>query len=134
MFRDYLQGFPAFIAHFAVALCFAAMFLAIYTRVTRHDEFKLMREGNLAAAVALCGSFIGFALPLSSAVEHSVSITDNVIWATISLVIQIGVYFAVKMSMPDLNERIQRSEVSAGLWLGSASIVAGQLASAAMTT
>lgn len=134
MFRDYLSGFPAFMAHYAVALAYVAIFVWVYTRITRHDEFALLRDGNMAAGVALAGALLGFAQPLASAVEHSVSLTDNVIWATISLIIQIGTYFVIKLTIPDLNARIERGEVGMALWLAAASISAGLLAAAAMTT
>jgi hypothetical protein len=39
-----------------------------YTRVTPHDEFKLIRDNDPAAAIALGLSLLGFVLPLVSAI------------------------------------------------------------------
>jgi putative membrane protein len=134
MIRDYLSGFPAFMAHFALAACFLALFAAIYTRITRHNEFELMRGGNMAAAVALAGSLIGFSFPLAATVEYSASILDNALWATVSLVVQIGIYFIARIFLDDLSGRIERGEISAGIWLGAVSVAGGQLVAASMTT
>jgi putative membrane protein len=77
---DYLSGFPAFIAHFILALGYLVAYLAIYTAVTRHDEWTLLKQGNIAAAIALGGSVLGFSLPLAASVEYSESILDNALW------------------------------------------------------
>ena len=134
MIADYLSGFPAFIAHFVLSCGFLVAYIAIYTYVTRHDEFALLRQGNLAAAIALAGSTLGFSFPLASSVEYSASILDNALWAGVSLVVQIAVYLLIKMTISDLNGRIERGELAAAIWLGAVSIAAGQLAAASMTT
>lgn len=131
---EYLSGFPAFLAHFVLAVLFLALFAALYTKITHHNEFALMREGNTAAALALTGSLIGFSIPLATTVEYSASILDNALWATVSLVIQIAVYYIARFFIDDLSGRIERQEVSAGIWLAAVSIAGGQLAAASMTT
>jgi putative membrane protein len=131
---DYLSGFPAFIAHFILALGYLVAYLAIYTAVTRHDEWTLLKQGNIAAAIALGGSVLGFSLPLAASVEYSESILDNALWAMVSLVVQIGVYLLIKLFVRDLNTRIESGEVAIALMFAALSISAGQLAAASMTT
>lgn len=131
---DYLSGFPAFIAHFILAIGYLVAYLAIYTAVTQHDEWALLKQGNIAAAIALGGSVLGFSLPLAASVEYSESILDNALWAMVSLVVQIGVYLLIKLPMRDLNRRIENGEVATALILAALSISAGQLAAASMTT
>lgn len=131
---DYLSGFPAFIAHFILAIGYLVAYLAIYTAVTRHDEWALLKQGNIAAAIALGGSVLGFSLPLAASVEYSESILDNALWAMVSLVVQIGVYLLIKLPLRDLNRRIESGEVATALILAALSISAGQLAAASMTT
>lgn len=134
MIAEYLSGFPAFIAHFALAACFLALFAVVYTRITRHNEFDLMRTGNMAAAVSLAGSLIGFSIPLAATVEYSASILDNTLWAAVSLVVQVGIYYIARLFLDDLSGRIERGEISAGIWLGAVSVAGGQLVAASMTT
>lgn len=131
---DYLSGFPAFIAHFILAIGFLVAYLGLYTAVTRHDEFALLRQGNVAAAIALGGSVLGFSFPLASSVEYSMSILDNALWATVSLVVQIGVYFLIKLAIRDLNRRIEEGDVAIAILFAAISVSAGQLAASSMTT
>ncbi len=134
MIADYLSGFPAFLAHFLLAVGFVAIFIWIYTWITPHDEIALMRQGNVACAIAFTGSIVGFSFPLASAIEYSVSILDNTIWAAVSLLVQLGVYLIVKLVFQDLSKRIENGELPAGIWLAGVSIAGGQLAAASMTT
>ena len=46
-----------------VALLVSAIF--VYIKITPYDEIKLIRGGNMAAAVSLSGAVIGLALPLA---------------------------------------------------------------------
>ncbi|HSG50613.1 MAG TPA: DUF350 domain-containing protein, partial [Rheinheimera sp.] len=80
-----LQGLPAFAAYFALAILLLLVFVRIYTWVTPHDEFALIRANNVAAAVAFGGAIIGFAWPLASAVTHSLSLLDCAIWGGVAL-------------------------------------------------
>jgi putative membrane protein len=128
-----LVGLPAFLSYLGVALVLLLLFALVYTRITSHDEFALIREGNAAAAVALGGSLIAFALPLSSAIVHSVSLIDFVIWAAIALVIQLATFFVVRIFVPNLSQRISANEMAAGTFVALASIAVGALNAACMT-
>ena len=55
MILQSLAGLPAFLVYFCTALVSVAAYLFIYTRVTPHDEFLLIRDNNPAAAIALKG-------------------------------------------------------------------------------
>jgi putative membrane protein len=56
-----LAGIPSFLAYFALAVLLLVLFIRIYTWVTPHDEFGLIRANNPAAAIAFAGALIGFA-------------------------------------------------------------------------
>jgi putative membrane protein len=126
-------GLPAFLAYFAIAILMLLVFGFIYTRLTAHDEFELIRHGKSAAAVALGGSLLAFALPLCSAIVHSVSLVDFVIWGVIAMVIQIGTFFAVRVFLTNLSQRISNNELSAGLFVALASLSVGAINAACMT-
>ncbi|MEE9544145.1 MAG: DUF350 domain-containing protein, partial [Rhodospirillales bacterium] len=72
------------------------------------------------------------ALPLASVMLHSLSVIDLVLWGIVAMIVQIVVYFLVRMPMPRISERIEAGEVAAGIWLGAASLVAGILNAASM--
>jgi putative membrane protein len=126
-------GLPAFLSYFAIAILLLLLFGFIYTRLTAHDEFELIRHGKSAAAIALGGSLLAFALPLCSAIIHSVSLVDFVIWGVIAMVIQVGTFFAVRIFLTNLSQRISDNEVSAGLFVALASLSVGAINAACMT-
>jgi putative membrane protein len=126
-------GLPAFLSYFAIAILLLLLFGFIYTRLTAHDEFELIRHGKSAAAIALGGSLLAFALPLCSAIIHSVSLVDFVIWGVIAMVIQVGTFFAVRVFLTNLSQRISDNEVSAGLFVALASLSVGAINAACMT-
>jgi len=129
-----LIGLPWFLAYFATAVAMTLVYVVIYTWVTPHSEIKLIREGNQAAALAFVGSLVGFCLPLASAVAHSVALVDCVIWGVIAVVIQVAIFFVVRLPIPGISERIEKGDNASGLWLGATSLAGGLLNAAAMTT
>ena len=102
--------------------------------VTPHDEIKLIRENNLAASLASVGSLIGFSLPLASAIANSAALDDCAIWGVIAIVVQVVVFFMVRLPVPKISERIEKGETASGLWLGGASLTGGILNAACMTS
>ena len=109
------------------------VYLLIYTRITPYDEFELIRKNGVAAAIALGLILLGFALPLASAVAHTADLLDCAIPAVIALVVQIGVFFAVRIPVPDLSGRIAAGDLAPAIRLGLASLTAGLLSAASMT-
>ncbi len=110
------------------------VFAVVYSWVTPHQEIKLIRENNLAASIAFAGSLIGFSLPLASAIANSVALVDCVVWGVIAMVVQIAIYFLVRLPIPKISERIEKGETASGVWLGAASLTGGLLNAASMTS
>ena len=108
-------------------------FLLIYTRITPMNEFELIRKNVPGAAVALGLSLFGFALPLASAVAHAADLLDCAIWGVIALVVQIITFYAARIPVPDLSNRIAAGDLAPAIWLGLASLTAGLLSAASMT-
>ena len=128
-----LQGLDEFLVYFGLCLVFVALFLAIYIRVTPYREIQLIREGNSAAAASLSGALIGFVLPLAAAVEHSVNPYDLAIWATIALAVQLLVYAATRLVLPDVARDIPAGKVASGVFLAAISVGAGILSAASIS-
>lgn len=128
-----LTGIPNFILYALIGLALSLVFAVIYSRITGHDEFKLIREGNTSAAVALGGSLIGFALPLSKAIAQASSVPDCVLWGVIALVVQLMAYAVARWILPELPKRIESNTMAAAIFVASVSIMAGLLNSASMT-
>jgi putative membrane protein len=130
---DSFAGFDDFLVYLAVALVLLGLFIAIYIRVTPYREIALIREGNMAAAYSLSGALIGFVIPLASAVEHSVSLVDMTIWGLIAMLIQLGAYVAVKLTIPGIGTDIPENRVAQGFFLGAVSLAVGVLNAACMS-
>jgi len=132
--EHFIGKFGEFFTFFIVAVLLTLIFTVIYWKVTSHNEFKLIKENSIAAAVAFSGALIGFALPLVSVMLNSTNVIEMAQWAVVAMVIQIFVYFMVRMPMPKISERIENNEIAAGIWLGAASLVGGMLNAASMTS
>jgi putative membrane protein len=133
MIAESLTGLPAFAAYFAAALALTALFVAVYVRITPYPELQLIRQGNTAAALSLGGATLGFVIPLASAIEHSVSLPDMLIWGAVAFVAQVIVFFLVRLLLPTLYADIAANKTSAGVWLGVCALAGGVLNAACMT-
>src|SRR6201996_9451182 len=122
MILQSLAGLPAFLLYFCTAIVAVIAYLFVYTRITPHVEFKLIPNNDPAAAVALGLSLLGFVLPVVSAIAHSANIADCLIWSAIALIVQIAVYFIVKIPVPNLSARIAAGEMASAIWLGLSSL------------
>jgi len=129
-----LSGLPAFLIYFVVASVLIAAYLFVYTWITAHNEFELIAKDKPGAAISLGLSMIGFALPLTSSIAHSDGILDMAIWGVIALIVQVAVYYLARIPVPDLSQRIADGELAPAIWLGTASVTAGLLNAASMST
>ncbi len=128
-----LTGLSAFSLYFLISLVALLLFKVVYTLFTPHDEWKLVKEKNNAAACALSGTIIGFSIALGSAASNSVSLIDFAVWALVALIAQLIAYLIVRLFMPKISQRIEADELPAGLVLGATSIAIGILNAASMT-
>ena len=130
---DSFAGFDDFLVYLAVALVLLAIFVALYVRVTPYREFALIREGNMAASFSLSGSILGFVIPLSSAVQHSVSLVDMAIWGLIAMLVQVAAFVVVRILIPSISTDIPANKTAAGFFRGSLSLGVGLLNAACMS-
>ncbi len=127
------QGIIDFAKYFVAALGFLAVFCLIYAKVTPYDELKLVREGRVAPAISFGGAMIGFVLPLHSAITHSVSFMDMLLWALVAMVVQILCFSLLRLIFRDLVQQIEDNRPAAATLLAFISIAIGLLNAASMT-
>jgi len=134
-FSAFQDGATAFLLAFVVAGLFTIAFKYIYQWVTPYNEKTLIRAGNTSAAIALAGALIGYALPLASALSHTVSLPEFAAWATVAGVVQIAVFCGVRfLALRDIKARVEANEISIGVYLAGISIAVGLLNAACMTS
>ena len=131
--RQSITGFPAFIIYLGSTLGLLAVFLFLYVRITPYREFKLIREGNVAAAISLSGAMIGFTIPLAKAVAQSGSLLDMLMWGGIALVVQLLAYIVARLVIPGITNDIPEGKIAQGTFLGMLSLTTGILNAACMT-
>ncbi|MGP9797003.1 DUF350 domain-containing protein [Halomonas sp. 86] len=125
-----------FINYLATALVMLLLFLSCYSKATPQSEWKLIREGNLSAAIAFSGAGLGFTIPLFVAMTHSVSYLDFVLWSVVAFVVQIGAFYGVKLSLKvkgvNLSDRIKDNHVAYGVFSGAIALMVGLLNASSM--
>jgi len=126
-------GFDDFLVYLAVSLAYFGAYLAIYVRITPYPELQLIRHGNVAAACSLSGSLLGFAVPLASAVAHSVNLVDMALWALVAMAVQVCAFLAVKLMIPGIARDIADGKAAQGIFLGALSLAVGVLNAACMS-
>ena len=127
-----LSTFPSFAVYFISAVVLTALFLVLYTNLTPHREIALIRDGSIAAAIALVGGLLGFVIPLASVIAHSAGLVDVVIWGVIALLIQIGGFMVARLVLPHLPQAIEQGSVSDAIFLAGLSLALGILDAACM--
>lgn len=130
---DYLSTLPAFLAFFAAALALTAVFMAIYTTITPLQEFRLIRSGNLAAAISMAGALFGFVVPLAGVIENSVSLIDMTVWGLVAMAVQILTFLAARLLLPDLVRQIEDDRLAPAVALATLSLAVGMLNAACVT-
>lgn len=128
-----LAGLPSFLAYFALAFISVLIFIRLYSWVTPHDEFALIRDNNPAAALAFVGALIGFALPLSSAITYSMSLLDCAIWGLVATIVQVLTFYVSQLALKQLSQRITQGDLAAGIFSAGCSISVGMLNAACMS-
>ena len=128
-----LSTLPAFLAYFGTGLLLLALFVTCYVQFTPLREIRLIRAGNVSAAVSLCGAVLGFVLPLASAIAHSVSLLDLAVWGGIAFVLQWGTFALLHLLLRDLPAQIEADHLAMALLVALISLAVGLIAAAAMS-
>lgn len=128
-----LQSLGSFLIYFVGALVAQAVFVFLYIAVTPYHEPTLIRQGNAAAALSLGGAVLGFTLPLASAVIHSVSPVDMLVWSAVALVVQLAVFRLAEFCLSGIGKHIEEGNIAAGLTMAAAALAIGVINAASMS-
>lgn len=128
-----LTGIVAHLVYFGIACAAVVIFVSIYVTVTPHHEFRLIRQGNTAAAISLGGAILGYTVPLAKAVSQSERIADMLLWSGVALVAQLGAYGLTRLMLPQLSAHVDEGKTASGIFLAAIAVAIGLLNAAAMT-
>ena len=127
-----LNGLPFLLSHFFISILLLVFGTVVYIFITPMKEIKLIRDGNIAASLSFSGALIGIALPLSSSLKASNSISEIMVWGLTAILIQIFCFKIVDILIKDLPQRIERGEISSSILLFSIKLGVALLNSAAI--
>ena len=117
-----------FLAYLSVAMLLLIVGMILFTISTpKINEFKLIAEKNVSAAMLLGGKVVGLALVLGAAAEYSISIIDMAIWGAIGIVAQIVVFTIAELITVrfSIQKAIEQDNRAVGMMLLSLSIAVG---------
>ncbi|MBI2380617.1 MAG: DUF350 domain-containing protein [Gammaproteobacteria bacterium] len=129
----YLTDVPTFLSYFGLAVLLTVLFVVIYTALTPHSEWSLIKDNKPAAALAFGGGLVGFVLPLASAIAHSINLLDCLVWGLVACAVQLATFFGLRLVIRDLPGRIARDEIASGIFVAFAAIAAGLLNAASLS-
>lgn len=133
MFEYFLAAMPHFLAYFGSAMALAVAFLFVYSRLTPHAEFALIREGNSAAAIQLTGTFIGFTIPVATVIAHSVNLADMLLWGAVAALVQLAVFVVIaRFLFRAISDKIAEGCAASGQFVGGIGLGVGILQAACM--
>ncbi|WP_354504673.1 DUF350 domain-containing protein [Lysobacter sp. OAE881] len=122
-----------YLAYLLSALLLLAGFVAIYTRVTRFDEWTLIHQGNIAAALSLGGALLGFSCTLAFSIALHASWRDFLLWALLAMLVQVAAYAALARLLRGMNQAIHEGNAAMGGLMGAVSLGVGVINAACLT-
>ena len=102
---------------------------------TKLEEFKLIAQKNLTAALSLGGKLLGLAIVLGAAAEFSVSLLDMVIWGLIGIAAQIISFLLAELVTIrfSIQKAIEEDNRAVGFMLFALSISVGWVVAKCLT-
>lgn len=128
-----LQQVYSYLLYLVSGLVVTGAFIAIYVHITPLSEFRLIREGSVAAALSLGGASIGFSLTVAASILHSDSIHVFVFWSACAAVIQLLTYFVCSRIIPESGSALEDNNIAVGGLFGAAALTVGILNAACLS-
>jgi len=122
-----------YLAYLLSALAVLAGFMGIYTRITRFDEWQLIREGNTAAALSLGGALLGFSCTLAFSIALHASWHLFIVWSLAAMLVQLLAYALMARVLRGMNDAIHAGNAAMGGLMGAISLGVGIVNAACLT-
>ena len=119
--------------HLVAAGLLLFVFFLVYTWVVPFDELKLIRQGNVAAALTLGGALVGFSMTVASGLLHTDNLMSFTAWSAAAAGIQLLTYILVTHLLHMSKQQIEGNNIAFGILLASISISVGALSAGALS-
>ena len=129
-----MEYFFSFGLYFLSSMVVFGIFLALYAKVTPYDDYAMIfKEGNIASALGFGGAVVGLSIPLYSALSHSISYDDFLIWAMVAMLIQLLFAFLLTRLGTSVKQHIEEGNIAVGLFMACMSISIGLINAGSMS-
>ncbi|MGH7356913.1 MAG: DUF350 domain-containing protein [Candidatus Rokuibacteriota bacterium] len=125
-------GLPVLLTHVGLTLIMLVGGVLVYLAVTPYHEMKLVRAGNVAAALSFAGIILALAIPLAASLKSSVTLFDILAWGSVAVALQLVTFFVVDRMLRGLSKRIEHGELSAAIVLVAAKLAVALVTAAAL--
>lgn len=119
VFDSLAQGFPLLVFYLLAVAAIFVVALYVYVKLTPHNEFALVSDGNMAAAIHLSSLIVALSLPLAACLIYKVSILDVAMWGTLSVALQLFLFRMTDMIFRGIPDLIERDIAAPALVLGA---------------
>ena len=131
------SSFVNFLTYLVVSIPLLLIGIKIFMLQTPYDEMKMIQdaaccdktakdEAGIAIAHDLGGKIVGQALVMASAVFHSVSVGDLIIWGIIGIIFQVLVYYVFEKLTPfKVTEELVKGNIAVGIFSSRLSLATG---------
>jgi putative membrane protein len=136
------SSFVNFLTYLVVAIPLLLIGIKIFMLQTPYNEMKMIQEAascdktekdeaGIAIAHDLGGKIVGQALVMASAVFHSVSIGDLIIWGIVGIIFQVLVYYAfAKLTTFKVSDELIKGNIAVGIFSSRLSFATGLILAA----
>jgi putative membrane protein len=118
-----MNAIAAFGLYLAVAVILLAVFVFAYSRVTPYDDFALIRQNNIGAAIILSGAIFGFTLPLVACIFFTHSLAEMAKWALITGIVQLAFIGILRRTAGSVSE----GHCAPAIFIGATAVAIGML-------
>jgi putative membrane protein len=125
-------GLPVLLVQFVTTVALLALGIGCYVTITPFHEWRLVRDGNVAAGIVLAGTIVALAIPLAATLASSLVMLDIALWGLVALVLQLLTFAAVARLARGLREMIEAGNIAAALMLIGIQIAVALLNAGAM--
>lgn len=129
---SWLQYF-LYLKYIVVGIGMTIAYGAAYIRITPVRELILIKQGNLACALSLSGTLIGFCTALATSIARNVYFIDFILWAMLAAIIQLMVYATAIRIIPDAAAELENNNTAVGIFFFALSVSIGLLNAACLS-
>ena len=127
-----LANVPNFLFYFISSLILLGAFLTLHAKLAPIAEWKLIRDGNRAVALALGAATLGFAIPLATAIVRTGSFSEMVVWSFVSAFVQLACFAGLRLLRRDAAAALAAGDMAEAIIVAFASVTLGLLNAACL--